>query len=59
MKPIKVLPLIEAIHLIEELEKDPLNLTISTRLRVETLRRDRINLVDENDTRRVLRRVSV
>jgi hypothetical protein len=40
--------------LVEELEEDALHFAIGARLRVEALRRDRIDLVDEDDRGRVL-----
>ena len=41
--------LVESVHLVEELEQDALNFPVGAGLRVETLRRDRVDLVDEDD----------
>ena len=41
--------LVEAVHLVEQLEEDALHLPVGARLRVETLSRDRVDLVDEDD----------
>ena len=46
--------LVEPIHLVQQLEQDTLHLTVSTRLRVEPLRGDGVNLVDEDNGGRVL-----
>ena len=41
--------LVESVHLVEQLEEDALHLPVGAGLRVETLRRDRVDLVDEDD----------
>jgi hypothetical protein len=46
--------LVETVHLVEQLQEDTLHLSIRARLRVESLRRNRVDLVNEDDTRRVL-----
>ena len=46
--------LIEAVHLVEQLEQNALHLAVGAGLRVEALRRNRIYLVDEDDGGRVL-----
>lgn len=46
--------LIESVHLIEQLKQDTLNFAIRPGLRVKSLRRDGIDLIDKDDTRRVL-----
>mmetsp|Transcript_7587 Transcript_7587/g.22193 ORF Transcript_7587/g.22193 Transcript_7587/m.22193 type:complete len:302 (-) Transcript_7587:494-1399(-) len=48
--------LVEAVHLVEKLEEDPLHLAVRPRLRVEALRGDGVHLVDEDDGRGVLSR---
>src|SRR5216684_8767096 len=48
--------LVEAIHLIQQFEQNSLDLTVSTGLCVESLCRDSINLVNEDDSRRVFTR---
>lgn len=45
---------VEAIELIKQLQKRPLNLPFTARRRVVSLRADRVDLVDEDDARRVL-----
>jgi hypothetical protein len=50
--------LIEAIHLVQQLEQNPLDLAVSTSLCVKSFRRDGINLVNEDDSRRVFTRKS-
>lgn len=49
-----VASLVESVHLVEKLKQDTLNLTVRPRLRVESLRCDGIDLVDEDDRRRIL-----
>jgi hypothetical protein len=46
--------LVEPIHLVQQLEEDALDLTVCAGLRVESLGRDRVDLVDEDDRRRIL-----
>mmetsp|Transcript_21145 Transcript_21145/g.36300 ORF Transcript_21145/g.36300 Transcript_21145/m.36300 type:complete len:231 (-) Transcript_21145:456-1148(-) len=46
--------LVEAVHLVEQLQQDPLHLPVGARLRVEPLGRNGVNLVDEDDRRGVL-----
>ena len=41
--------LIEAVHLVKELQKDSLNFPVSSGLGVKTLCSDGINLIDEDD----------
>ena len=41
--------LIEAVHLIEELQEDTLHFSVGAGLGVETLRCDGVDLVDEDD----------
>ena len=48
--------LVEAIHLVQQLEQNPLDLAVSTGLCVESFCRDGINLVDEDDSQRVFTR---
>jgi len=48
--------LIEAIHLSQELDKDALHFAISARVRIVSLCRDGVDLVDENDRGGVLLR---
>jgi hypothetical protein len=45
--------LVEPIHLVQQLQQNSLYLPIGTRLRVETFRSDRIDLVDKDDRGRV------
>jgi len=45
--------LIEAVHLIEELQEDSLHFSVGAGLSVESLRRDRVDLVDEDDRWRI------
>eukprot|EP00760_Papus_ankaliazontas_P034685 PhM_4_TR738/c0_g1_i2/m.100043 len=51
-----VVGLVEAVHLVQELNKNALHLTVGTRLRVEALRRDGVDLVDEHNRWGVLAR---
>jgi hypothetical protein len=46
--------LIKAVHLIEKFQQDPLDLSICAGLRVKTLRRNRIDLINKDDTRGIL-----
>ena len=46
--------LVEAVHLVEQLEKNSLNFTIGAGLSVKTFRRDSIDFVDEDDGGTVL-----
>ena len=46
--------LVEPVHLVQQLEQDTLHLTVSTCLRVEPLRGDGVNLVNEDNTWRML-----
>ena len=41
--------LIKSVHLIEELQEDTLDFSVGAGLSVESLRRDRVDLVDEDD----------
>lgn len=44
-----IAPLIEAIHLVQELQQDTLNLPVGTSLCIKPLRRNGINLINEDD----------
>ena len=46
--------LIEAVHLVEQLQKDSLDFSIGAGLSVETFGGDGVDLVDEDDGRAVL-----
>jgi hypothetical protein len=46
--------LVESVHLVEKLKQDSLNLTVRTSLSIETLRRNGIDFVNEDDCWRVL-----
>ncbi|GMS94907.1 hypothetical protein PENTCL1PPCAC_17082, partial [Pristionchus entomophagus] len=48
--------LVESVHLIEQLEQDTTDLSISSSLGIESLRGDGINLINEDDRGRVLLR---
>ena len=48
--------LIESVHLVQQLQENSLDLAIGAGLRVETLRRDGVDLIDEDDSGRVLLR---
>ena len=41
--------LVEPVHLVEELEEDPLDLPVGAGLGVESLGGDRVDLIDEDD----------
>ena len=46
--------LVSRISLVEQLEQNPLDLSVGTSLSVKSLRGDGVDLVDEDDGRRVL-----
>mmetsp|Transcript_4465 Transcript_4465/g.10380 ORF Transcript_4465/g.10380 Transcript_4465/m.10380 type:complete len:347 (-) Transcript_4465:220-1260(-) len=48
--------LVESVHLVEKLQKDSLHLTIRPSLRIESLRSNRIHLINEHNARFVLPR---
>ena len=54
MKYLDVGGLVEAVHLVEQLEKNSLNFSIGAGLSVKTFRRDSIDFVDEDDGGTVL-----
>ena len=48
--------LIKSVHLVQQLQENPLNLSIRTRLGVKSLRGDGVDLIYEDDGWRVLLR---
>mmetsp|Transcript_13562 Transcript_13562/g.13297 ORF Transcript_13562/g.13297 Transcript_13562/m.13297 type:complete len:330 (-) Transcript_13562:72-1061(-) len=46
--------LVEPVHLVQQLDQDPLHLPVRPRIRIEPLRRNGVNLINEHDGGRVL-----
>jgi len=51
---LNIRPLIESIHLIQQLQQNPLNLSVGSGLSIESLGSDGVDLVDEDDGGSVL-----
>lgn len=54
MPHLDIAPLVKPIHLIEKLEKNTLDFSVCSGLRIETLCRNGVDFVDEDDRRGVL-----